>query len=184
MKIIEFDEIQNNIHFWLYFLSVTFPLAVNPQNDTDLSDFISENYDCNSASEWVNSFLFPDENPYDDNDGYSDNPVTVAVKADNQEYTVQFHQGDTLFLLNEKLIASTGSHYDIHKISFQNFIHLTEKIQNPKKSLLILPIAYINECDVKSAEKFVSGLISELNINLPHINIISEMIIEGLKTQK
>lgn len=182
MKMIEFDEIKSNEFFWLYFLSTAFPLAINTKEDIDLSDFIYENYGCNpSASEWIDSFVQYTDGIMEENDGYVDNPTSVVLWIENQEYIVQYHPGDTLYLQNGRIIASTGSHYDIHKFDFQLFQSITERIDDFQKAILILPIISVKKSEEKVAKELIYKLILKLPIKSEHRNKIVDMIIEGVK---
>ena len=182
MKIIKFEDIKDNNYFWLYYLSTSFPLAIDAKEDVSLSEYIYENYDCvTSASEWVNSFVQYTDNIIEENDGYVENPTSIIFSVDNEEYTIQYHPGDTLYLYNGSLIASTGPHYDIHKISFQLLQSITNKIDDVQKALLILPIVYINQFEEEKSKNLIHKLIVELPINSEHYDKITDMIVEGLK---
>ncbi len=182
MKVVEFDEIKNNEFFWLYFLSTAFPLAIDIKEDITLSNFIYENYDCvSTASDWVDSFVQYTDSIMKENDGYVDNPTSIVLSVENEEYIVQYHPGDTLYLHNGKTIASTGPHYDIHKLDFQLFQSITDKIDDSQKTILILPIVSINESEEKEAKELIYKLILKLPVKSNHCDKIVNMIIEGLK---
>lgn len=182
MKVVEFNDIKNNEFFWLYFLSTSFPLAIDIKEDIDLSDFIYENYDCVSAtSEWIDSFVQYTDGIMEENDGYADNPTSIVLSVENEEYIVQYHPGDTLYLQNGRTIASTGPHYDIHKLDYQLFQSITERIDDFQKAILILPIVSIKSSEEKVAKELISQLIQKLPVKSTHHNKIVEMIIEGLK---
>lgn len=182
MKIIEFDEIKNNKYFWLYFLSTAFPLAIDTKEDIGLSDFIYENYDCVSeASDWVDTFVQYNDSIMEENDGYADNPTSIVISLDDEEYIIQYHPGDTLYLQNGSIIASTGPHFDIHKIGFQLFQSITEKIYDLQKAILILPIVYVKKSEEKSAKELIHKMIQNLPVNHEHQNKIIDMIIEGIE---
>lgn len=182
MRFVEFDEIKSNEFFWLYFFSTAFPLAIDTKEDVCLSDFIYENYDCvSAASEWVDSFVQYTDGVMEENDGYTDNPTSVVLSVENEEYIVQYHPGDTLYLQNGRTIASTGPHYDIHKLDFQLFQSITEKIDDFQKTLLILPIVSIKKSEEKVAKELIYKLILKLPVKSDHHNKIVDMIIEGLK---
>lgn len=182
MKIVSFDEIKGNEYFWLYFLSTAFPLAIDTEEDIGLSDFIYENYDCvSSASDWVDSFVQYTDGIMEENDGYADDPTSVVISAGNEEYIIQYHPGDTLYLYNGKVIASTGPHYDINKLDFQLFRSITEKIDDFQKAILLLPIVSVKESEEKSAKELINKFILKLPINPEHHDKIIDMIIEGIK---
>ena len=177
MKIIAFEEIKNNPFFWLYFLSTGFPLAVDAEEDIDLSDFMMENYACDTAeSEWLHSFLQCTDNILNENDGYIDNPTSMII----DEYTIQYHPGDTLYLHKGKIIASTGAHYDIHQLDFPHFQAITEKLDDFQKALLLLPIVFIKPSEQNSAEELIRKLLLNLPVKPEHHHKITDMILEGI----
>jgi len=182
IKMVAFDEIRDNEYFWLYFLSTAFPLAMDVAEDINLNEFIDNNYDCETdASEWVDSFVQYTEEVMDDGDGYVDEPNAISVSVENEEYIIEYHPGDTLYFQNGKLIASTGPEYEVHVITFEHFRHLTEKIDDFFKAILILPLVYVEQSEEAAAKELVNKLIEELPIYSWHRSLIADMIIEGLK---
>ncbi|MBR1555625.1 MAG: immunity protein 19, partial [Oscillospiraceae bacterium] len=173
-------EIENNPDFWLYFLSVSFPLAYDETEDIALADFIYENYVCESdASEWVSEFVQYSENIMQTNDGYAENPTSVRITANQDEYIIQYHAGDTLYFKNQKEIASTGAHYDIHKIAFEDFIKINRECG--LISALLLPIVWLDESEINDADALIQIFLDKIPVKEEHRSQITDMIIEGLK---
>lgn len=182
MKIVEFDEIRSNAYFWLYFLATAFPLAMDTEEDTDLSDFIYEYYEQTSdASEWIDAFVQYTDGIMEENDGYADDPTSVVLAVENEEYIIQYHPGDTVYLRNRETFASTGPHYDIHKLDFQQFQAITKTIDDFQKAVLLLPVVYIKESEVQEAEALICQLLLKMPVRPEHRSRITDMIIEGIK---
>ena len=180
VKFINFKEIENNPDFWLYFLSVSFPLAYDETEDIALADFIYENYICGSdASEWVSEFVQYSEHIMQMNDGYAENPTSVMITANQEEYIIQYHPGDTLYFKNQKEIASTGAHYDIHKIAFEDFIKINQECGFI--SILLLPIVRLDESEIPDADALIQAFLAKMPVREEHRIQLSDMIIEGLK---
>lgn len=181
MKIVDFNEIKDNECFWLYFFSTAFPLALDADEDISLSEFIYENYDCISeASEWVDSFVQYTDGIMEENGGYAENPTSVVLKAENDEFVIQYHPGDTLYFQNGDAIGSTGPHYDIHKLDFQMFQSVTEKTDDFQKAILILPIVSVRKSEARAAKELISELIMKLPVRPEHRTKIIGMILEGI----
>lgn len=179
MKIVEFKEIESSSYFWLYFLSTAFPLAYDETKDIGLTEFIYENYDLDAAGAWIDEFVQYHESIMQDNDGYTENPTAIVIAKDRDTYTVQYHPGDTLYFKGDDVIASTGAHYDIHKITFKDFVTINKSCGFI--SVLLLPIVCINETEINDAYFLIQTFLEKLPVKKKHRRQIINMIIEGLK---
>lgn len=175
---VDFDDIRDEEAFWLYFLAVSFPLAFDEGDEMTLGEFIEENCECDS--EWVDEFVGFDEETFDEEDGHSDDPASVAVQTSGGEYVIQYHPGDVVYLKDGKQIASTGAHYDLHKLSFAKFVQYAEELGDPEKALLLLPIVFIGEDDADKAAEYIGGLMEELPLEEEDCELITPMIVQGL----
>lgn len=179
MKIVDFKEIKSCSYFWLYFLSTAFPLAYDDEGDIDLAEFIYENYDLEIANEWIDEFVQYRENIMQESDGYSEEPTAIVIDTNGDKYTVQYHPGDTLYFKGDKKIASTGAHYDIHTITYGDFVAINQKCGFI--SVLLLPIVYINEAEENDAFSMIKTFLQKLPVNVEHRSQITNMIIEGIR---
>lgn len=179
MKIVEFKEIESSSYFWLYFLSTAFPLAYDETEDINLAEFICENYDLDAAGKWVNKFVQYNESIMQYNDGYAENPTAVVIAQNKDIYTIQYHPGDTLYFKGIDEIASTGANYDIHKITFEDFVNINKSCGFI--SVLLLPIVFINESEINDAYSLIQAFLEKMPVKKKHRSKITNMIIEGLR---
>ncbi len=180
MKKIDVDFIINNKFFWLYFISTSFPNAMDEELDISLADFIYENYDCISAQKWVDSFVQFSEDILNENDGYVDDPNTIDLLLNKNNFRIEFHPYATVYIFNNEKIGVTGGNFKIRTLSWENFNLLINNCTNPKIPLLILPVLALDKSMIPKVKEIISTGLSLLNFKDEHINIISEMIIYGL----
>lgn len=180
MKLVEFEQVAGNPYFWLYYLSVCFPLAFDEEEEMTLADFIYENYDCDGeAAAWVDAFVQFSEEIMQAHDGHAEDPTTVVVKAAAEEYAVQFHPGDTIFFRNGQEIGSTGPNYDVQKLSFSAFVRLYQAIGFA--SALVLPMVCVKEAESEQAAVLIRSLLSRMQLEEEHLDLVTDMIVAGLQ---
>ena len=96
---INYESIQNEPNFWLWFLAMHFLDSWNAQTQTDqtLFELLWDNYEINE--EWCNQFTGYYEGIFEKNDGYSDNPTSLQLELSNGVlFVMEFHLGESVFL--------------------------------------------------------------------------------------
>jgi len=172
--------ITENKFFWIYFLGTNFPSAFDEDSDTDLSDFIADEYEYNEA--WINEFTQYSEEIFNENDGYVDNPNTVEIQLKNHSFKIEFHPGDTVYFLDGEEIGCTGPHFILRKISVQTFDSLIDSVEDSRIPLLILPMLALddNKQDISAVRKIIQNALNCIDIKKEHIDKITDMIVSGL----
>lgn len=173
-------EVTDSKSFWIYFLGTNFPNAFDEDSDTDLSEFIYDEYEYDE--EWINNFTQYSEDIFYKNDGYVDNPNTVEISLKNHIFRIEFHAGDTVYFLDGKEIGCTGPHFILRKISVQTFDSLLDGIEDKRIPLMILPMLALTEeeQDIMAVRKIIQSGLNCIDIKKEHINKITDMIISGL----
>jgi hypothetical protein len=180
MKIISFYEIRHNRYFWLYFLSVCFPLDMDENQEIPLCDYIYENFDCGGeADAWVNKFVQFSEEIMEKHDGYAENPTAVQFSIGDGTFTVQFHPGDTVFYHNDKVVGSTGGHYRIHNLSFAGFQNFAARLSDSNLAILMLPLIYVTEQESDAARAVIETLLIQTALPEQERKRIADMILRG-----
>lgn len=72
------NTIMETFHFWLYFLSISFPESLDSETDQTLAEYLAAHYDCEAAQEWADDFVQYADGTVND-DGYAENPTTIEV---------------------------------------------------------------------------------------------------------
>lgn len=173
------ETIDNN-SFWIYFLGTNFPQAFDENSDTDLNDFITDEYEYDE--DFINEFTQYSEDVFYTNDGYVDNPNTIEITLKNHIFKIEFHAGDTIYFLDNNEIGCTGPHFILRKISVQTFENLIDGIEDARIPLLILPMLALNnnEQDIINIRKIIKDGLDLIDIKKEHIIQITDMIISGL----
>lgn len=180
MKKIEFDFISGNKSFWLYFISTSFPNAIDEELNIDLSDLIYHEYDHMIDQAWVNEFVQFSEEMMNENDGYINEPNTLNLNLNAHNFQIAFHPGDTIYLLDGNEIGCTGSHFKLRTIQFYDFIEMLSGIADKKIPLLLLPMLALEKFYISQVRKIVRKGINSLEFKDEHIDKITDMILSGL----
>lgn len=139
--------------FWPFFFCSCFPNGYLESEDIDITDYIQENYILDM--DWVHSFTKYYPEVFDDYDGYVKSPRTLMVEFNlNSNLSIEFHPGDTIFYLNKQKIGSTGPHFQLHSIAWDDFICLT--MCRPAEAFFaLLPMAYIVSSEYHAAAQLI-----------------------------
>lgn len=157
---VDYSDLINNDSFLLWYLMVSFPIGLNEEED-DISEIMSEKYYDKIDQNFINELTGYYDGIFDKTDGYVDNPKAVKIDFNNNELTVEFHAGDTIYFLNDKEIGFTGCEYFIQKIPFVDF----KKYIKGKESLeilFILPMVQIVEGEIEQFRKIVIDVIGNI----------------------
>lgn len=168
----------NNKSFWTYFLGTNFPNAFDEDSDTDLSDFIYENYGYDD--DWINEFTQYSEEVFDENDGYVENPNFIEIPLKNHVFRIDFHAGDTVYFMDGEEIGCTGPHFILRKISVQDFYSLIDGVEDTRIPLLILPMLALENSEQDIIRKIICDGLNAVGIKKEHINKVADMIVSGL----
>ena len=180
MKLIPFDELRQNRYFWLYFLSVCFPLAVDENEETTLAEYIFNHYDCDGeAAVWVDNFVQYPKDADPQNGGYVENPTSIAIPMGSDVFGVQFHPFDTLFFHNGKLQGNTGGHYRIHRMHFEGFAYLESILGD--QAVLLLPMVCVKEHEKDAAISLIDRLLTQMPFPEKDRAVFAAMILRGLQ---
>lgn len=180
MKNVEFSEIKDKQFFWFYFLC-SFPKAYDPDEDSMLADFIQEHYCSKESFQWWNSFTQYYDGVFDEYDGYVEDPSTIVIPVGENEYSIQFHPGDTEYYLNGEKIGSTGPSYVVSKIKYSDFTEIVTTVNDPLKAFLLLPLVYIEESEIEPAREYVMQVLKMLPVLPEHYETILKTLIVGMK---
>ncbi len=180
MKKIEFDFISGNKSFWLYFISTSFPNAMDEESDIALSDFIYDEYGHIIDQDWINKFVQFSEEIMNKNDGYINEPNTLHFNLNAHHFQIAFHPGDTIYFLDGNEIGCTGSHFQLRTMQFYDFMKTLSGITDKKIPLLLLPMLALEESDISQVRKIVGNGIHSLEFKEEHIDKITDMILSGL----
>ncbi|MDE7294818.1 MAG: immunity protein 19, partial [Oscillospiraceae bacterium] len=178
----DIEAIIGNNSFWLYFISTSFPNALDEEEDISLSDFIYENYDFSSAEEWVDDFVQFSEDVLDENGGYVDDPNSIELSnlKNNYNFRIEFHPYSTLFIFNDKEIGAIEGHYKIRTLSWEDFNSFINGCPDPRIPLLMLPVLALEEAMIPKAKEIITAGLNLLEFKKEHINKIADMIANGL----
>lgn len=170
-------SVTDNKSFWIYFLATNFPNAFDEDSDTDLNDFITDEYEFDE--DFINEFTQYSEDVFYTNDGYVDSPNTIEII--DCRFKIEFHPGDTVYFLDGVQIGCTGGHFILKTVSTQTFRNLIDSIEDARIPLLILPMLSADtEQDVIYIQKIIKSGLNAVGIKPEHINKITDMIISGL----
>lgn len=180
MKKVMINSVSDNKFFWLYFVSSSFPNALSENDELTLSEFMFERYDYDAVKKWVNDFVQYKEDIIDDCDGYVDEPTTLCVVLNGNNYQIAFHPGDTIYYLNGKKIGCTGPAYEIQSITWDVYCDLINGVKDPKIALLLLPILNLEEAHVKEVKNTIFSGLRIIGLNPNDFEQIASMIISGI----
>lgn len=156
MKNIRMEDI-DNLHFWVNYFGCSYPNAYDEEEDVSVSELMQEN--CTEESrKWWDAFTGYYDGILDESDGYLDEPSTLEMSL-SQERTlkIQFHPGDTLYYINEEKIGSTGPHWELQTVPYEEIRQISEQKQGCQLYLLLLPLAMIKQEEAASARKEIAG---------------------------
>ena len=174
-KLIPFSEFVKNIDYIIWFIMCHFPEGMDEEEDISLMEIIQENYEIDI--ELIDSLTNYYEGIFEENDGYVDDPNAMAVPlSDGRTLYIEFHPGDTEFLINDEFIGCTGPEYSIRKLPFEQYMELTRECKLIEK-LFVLPMIYINEANIADMIREVSNILSECPIHSNDIERICNCIV-------
>lgn len=157
------DITLDNIHFsnkkfWLAFIALSFPTALDRETDMSLSEIIEKNTRTNIK--WWDDFTGYYDGILDESDGYIDNPKTFTYNlTPAQILKIEFHPCDIVYYINNNQIGCTGGEYHIFIFPFADLFKYTENNIDDRIFLLLLPLTIIHKQEVLYAEKKIYNIV-------------------------
>lgn len=176
-NIISVEKIMCDKNFIMWFLMNNFPEGIDEENDLSMNEIISDS--CSLDRKWVDEFTNYYNGVFEENDGYVDTPNAIKIQlTNNNELIIEFHPGDTIYLLNNLEIASTGPNYRIRVINFSKFIELTKNL-DIKSKMFLLPITSVGKKEKNEFGENVRKIIEELDIDNIEEDILVKIIVNN-----
>ncbi|TGJ98895.1 hypothetical protein EHQ53_11130 [Leptospira langatensis] len=148
----------NNV-FWCYYFSTSFPNAYNKSLNLTIGEIIGAIYgiDLDSKMDWINNFTGYHEGVIEEHDGYLDDPNFVEMRIKKSiNLKIEFHPGDTLYFINNFEIGSTGPHWMLYGLTWNELVGLTEgAIDEGILFWLLLPMVGLSSEDDSAEVKKV-----------------------------
>lgn len=152
INIISEDFNFSNKKFWLNFIALSFPTALDRKTDMSLSEIIEETIP--TDIEWWDNFTGYYDGILDESDGYIDNPKTFTYNLTSaQILKIEFHPCDIVYYINNNQIGCTGGEYSIFIFPFADLFKYTQDHIDDRIFLLLLPLTVIHKQDVLYAAK-------------------------------
>lgn len=183
MKKLEINSDIGNDFFWLYYISTSFPNAMDELTDTPLSEYMYDSYEELSdedCEKWIDELTQFTEDAIDENDGHIDDPNTLELSLNGSSFKIEFHPCATVYILNGEEIGSAEGEYKLRTLSWEKFKQLIQGCTDPRLPLLILPVLALEKPMIPEAEKIIRSGLEQTCLKKEDIGDITEMIINGL----
>ena len=176
-QIITYSKVLSNKNFILWFLINNFPEGVYDIYDNSIAEIIEDN--CVIEKKWIDDLTGYYDGIFDVNDGYIDNPKTINLHlSTGDNYFIEFHPGDTLYYINDKLIGCTGPDYSIKKITLKDFFKYTDTMKSVER-LLLLPMIKVCLEEKKIMFDVIRSILQNVDLQNCNINDICVCIFEN-----
>lgn len=148
MKAVHISEI-DNLYFWVNYFGCSYPNAYDEEDDVSVSELMyelsmEEDSSMEEVENWWEEFTGYYDGVLDESDGYLDSPTTLEVEiAPDKVLKIEFHPGDTLYFINNVKIGSTGPHWELGTIPYEEIRQLLALENGCQLYLLLLPLAVI-----------------------------------------
>ncbi len=168
----------SNKKFWIGFIALSFPTALDEETDMSLSEIIEKN--SLGDIEWWDYFTGYYDGILEESDGYIDNPKTLTYNlTSTQILKIEFHPCDIVYYINNNQIGCTGGEYNIFIFPLADLFKYTENNIDDHIFLLLLPLTIIHKQDVNYAKKKISNILSSF-FDTSICNQLTNSIIYGL----
>ena len=156
MKKVSMKDI-DNLYFWVNYFGCSYPNAYDEEEEVSASDIMQEMLTEEGGRWWAQFPGFYD-GILEQNDGYLDEPATLEVMMAQDKYAkIEFHPGDTLYYINGEKIGSTGPHWEIRKIPYEEVRQLLALENGCQLYLLFLPLAVIRPEETDSVRREIGA---------------------------
>ena len=132
---IDCSKLLENESFLLWFLMTSFPTGLT-ENEDSIDEVMGDKYNDKIEQDFIDNLTGYYDGIFKESDGYIDVPKSVKLDLNGDELVIEFHAGDTVYYLNDKMLGCTGSEYSIWKIPFEHFLKYSEKLNSFEKFLL------------------------------------------------
>lgn len=156
MKTFHIEDI-DNLNFWTSYFGCSYPNSYDEEEDTSVSELMYELY-TEEIESWWNKFTGYYDGVMDESDGYLDDPTTLeALLMSDKVLKIEFHPGDIFYFVNEKQIGSTGPHWMLQTVSYEDVKQLLTLENGRQLFLLLLPLAVIKQEEITTARKEIEA---------------------------
>ena len=172
------EDIQyTNLNFWYYF--IFWFRGYDDEKDLNLDDAIREVVDIDKYTptykKWYkDNFKAEKADP----DGIFEHPKTIAGKlGDNMKFTIEFHQTEITFYLNNIYIGNLGGHFEAWFLTLKELLAFNKY---EKLFMLLLPMTAVEENEREYAVKLISENLKQITTYAPQAEYIAKCIVNGL----
>lgn len=126
--------------FWPAFFAGSYPNGYDEELDMSVEEIVSELAD----PDWWDEFTGYYDGVFEECDGYLDEPRTMEFEpVADQKLTIEFHPGDIVYYVNGEVLGSTGPHWKLQVIPFEELQKLEEVSGGNELFWLLLPLARV-----------------------------------------
>ena len=171
------SSLLTNPHFVRWFLMMNFPEGMDVAEGCSLFELMEEK--CTLDTAFIDHLTGYYEGVLEENDGYVDTPKRVIIPLDTgDEFSVEFHPGDTIYFMNGNEIGCTGGHYKIRKLSLAQFLMYTAHMQECRK-LFLLPMVKISSGEKENMTKIIQSVICNFDLQACSAEKVCACILEN-----
>ena len=143
----------DNPYFWVNYFGCSYPNAYDEEEDVSVSDLMQEILTEESGRWWEQLTGYYD-GILEENDGYLDEPASLEVMLTRDKcMKIEFHPGDILYYINGEKIGSTGPHWEVQTIPYEEVRQLLALEDGCRLYLLLLPLAVIKPEEADSVRR-------------------------------
>lgn len=152
MGTIRIEDI-DNLSFWTNYFGCSYPNSYDEEEDASVSELMDELY-TEEIGRWWEKFTGYYDGVLDESDGYLDDPTTLEVTLTQDKILkIEFHPGDILYFVNEEQIGSTGPHWELQTVPYEEVKQLLALENGRQLFLLMLPLANVEQEEVTAARE-------------------------------
>lgn len=147
----------DNPHFWVNYFGCSYPNAYDEEEEVSASELMQEIL-TEESGRWWEQFTGYYDGILEENDGYLDEPTTLEVMlAQDKRMKIEFHPGDTLYYINGEKIGSTGPHWEVQTVPYEEVRQLLALENGCQFYLLLLPLAVIKPEETDSVRREIEA---------------------------
>jgi len=159
---IDCSKLLENESFLLWFLMTSFPTGLT-ENEDSIDEVMGDKYNDKIEQDFIDNLTGYYDGIFKESDGYIDVPKSVKLDLNGDELVIEFHAGDTVYYLNDKMLGCTGSEYSIWKIPFEHFLKYSEKLNSFEKFLL-LPMVFVIADEEEEYNKIIYSVVENIGV--------------------
>ena len=155
MKKISVEDI-DCLNFWTNYFGCCYPNGYDAAAEISVSELMQELY-TEETGHWWDRFTGYYEGIFEESDGYVDDPATLEEPLrQDKVLKIEFHPGDILYYINDVQVGSTGPHWKLQTIPYQELEPLFSLPAGRQLFLLLLPLAFITKEEQPSVRKKIA----------------------------